>query len=65
MQPNYFDTDVAERYDAASKAEAAGVPWRTRMLDILQFSPQQVDRMDAERATDALLNAPLPDAADA
>lgn len=49
---------LAERYDAASKAIAAGVPWRTVMTDVLQFSPQQVDRMESERATDALL-APL------
>jgi hypothetical protein len=46
---------LAERYDAASKATAAGVPWRTVMTDVLQFSPQQVDRMESERATDALL----------
>lgn len=51
---------LSERYDAASKASAAGVPWRTVMLDILQFSPQQVDRMEAERATDLLLS-PLPE----
>lgn len=55
---------LAERYDAASKATAAGVPWRTVMTDVLQFSPQQVDRMADERAEDALLNADLvvPDA---
>lgn len=46
---------LAERYDAASKAQAAGVPWRTVMTDILQFSPQQVDRMEAERGADLLL----------
>lgn len=46
---------LAERYDAASKAGAAGVPWRTVMLDVLQFSPQQVDRMEAEKAVDTLL----------
>jgi hypothetical protein len=50
---------LAERYDAAVKAAAAGVPWRTVMTDVLQFSPQQVDRMEAERATDAFL-APAP-----
>jgi hypothetical protein len=46
---------LAERYDAAVKAQAAGVPWRTVMQDVLQFSPQQVDRMEAERAADAFL----------
>lgn len=47
---------LAERYDAASKASAAGVPWATVMADVLQFSPQQVERMEAERAADVLLN---------
>jgi hypothetical protein len=51
---------LAERYDAASKAAGAGVPWRTTMTDVLQFSPQQVDRMEAERASDALLFPPPP-----
>ena len=45
---------LAERYDAATKAVSAGVPWRQVMQAILQFSPQEVDRMQAERATDAL-----------
>lgn len=48
---------LAERYDAASKAGAAGVPWRAVMTDVLQFSPQQVDRMEAQRATDLFLAA--------
>jgi hypothetical protein len=46
---------LVERYDSASKAQAAGVPWRTVMTDVLQFTPQQVTRMEAERATDVLL----------
>jgi hypothetical protein len=50
---------VAEKYDAAVKAKAAGVPWRTIMGDILGFSPQQVNRMEAEHATELLL-APDP-----
>lgn len=50
---------LAERYDAASKASAAGVPWRAVMRDVLQFSPQQVDRMEADRATDAFLSGPV------
>lgn len=45
---------LAERYDAASKAQSAGVPWRSVMADVLQFSPQQVDRMQSERLGDAL-----------
>lgn len=50
---------LAERYDAASKAATAGVPWRAVMRDVLQFSPQQVDRMEADRATDAFLAGPV------
>lgn len=45
---------LAERYDAAVKAQVAGVPWRSVMQSILQFSPQEIDRMEAERASDAL-----------
>jgi hypothetical protein len=54
---------LAERYDAASKAQAAGVPWRQVMSSVLQYSPQEIDRMSAERASDALLAsfmAPAP-----
>ena len=47
---------LTERASAATQAAAAGVPWQTIMTDFLQFSPQQVQRMAAERATDALLN---------
>lgn len=50
---------MAERYDAASKAAAAGVPWRTTMTDVLQFTPQQVDRMEIERASDLALGASM------
>jgi hypothetical protein len=49
---------LAERYDAASKAGAAGVPQRTIWSDVLQFPPQQVERMETERAADAFLNPP-------
>lgn len=51
---------LAERYDAAAKAIAAGVPWRSVMLYVLQFSPQEVDRMEAERAGDVLLAGLIP-----
>lgn len=51
---------VAERYDAASKAQAAGVPWQTVMSTVLQFSPQEIERMMAERAADALLAPMFP-----
>lgn len=48
---------LAERYDAASKAQAAGVPWRSVMTNVLQFSPQDVARMESERAQELLLSA--------
>lgn len=51
---------LAERYDAASKAAGAGVPWRTVMETVLQFGPQEIERMEAERAADALLAPQLP-----
>lgn len=55
---------MAERYDAASKAIGAGVPWRTRMERILGFSPQEADRMEVERAQEQLLAAALTPAVD-
>lgn len=45
---------LSERADAASKAQ--DLPWRTRMSDIWQFSPQQIDRMEAERTMDVLVS---------
>lgn len=50
---------LSERYDAASKAQAAGVPWRQVMSSILQYSPQEIKRMAAERMQDAMLTASL------
>lgn len=50
---------MAERYDAASKASAAGVPWRSVMLNTLGFSPQEVERMEIERASDLALGASM------
>jgi hypothetical protein len=50
---------VAELYDAASKAQSAGLPWRARM-ELLGFTPQAIDRMEAERTADALLLAQFP-----
>lgn len=51
---------LAERYDAAIKAVTAGVPWQTVMSKVLQFSPQEIQRMIAERAADALLPPMFP-----
>lgn len=48
---------LAERYDAASKAEAAGVTWRARM-EMLGFTPPQIAEMERDRATEAFLTVP-------
>jgi Phage portal protein, SPP1 Gp6-like len=48
---------LAERFDALSKA-GTDVPWRTKMTDILGFPSDQVDRMELERSSDALLVQP-------
>ena len=45
---------LTERYAAAVQAQAAGVPWRTVMTDILGFPGEQVDRMEGERAQEQL-----------
>ncbi|GAB1326982.1 phage portal protein [Streptomyces sennicomposti] len=49
---------VSELADAAVKKGAAGVPWRQRMED-LGYTPQQIARMEIDRASDAML-APQP-----
>lgn len=50
---------VAELASAAVQQQAAGVPWRQRMR-LLGFSPTEIDRMESERVTDALLLAQYP-----
>lgn len=49
---------LAEMADAATKMSAAGVPWRT-LMGVLNFTPQEIDRMASERASDALLASAL------
>lgn len=48
---------LSERADAASKDK--DMPWRSRMEKIWQFSPQEIDRMEAERAAEELRAAAL------
>lgn len=43
---------LAERYDAAAKARAVGLPERTVWREILQYTPQQITRIEAERAAE-------------
>lgn len=50
---------LAERHDAASKALGSQVPWRTVMTQVLQYTPQQLARMENERAEDLLRAAAL------
>ncbi|MEV4939550.1 phage portal protein [Streptomyces zaomyceticus] len=51
---------VSELADAAVKKQAAGVPWRQRMED-LGYTPAQIDRMEVDRAQDAMNAAPAQD----
>ena len=50
---------LSERFDAAAKAQSAGVPWETVMSTVLQYTPTQIEQMAALRASDALLTASL------
>lgn len=47
---------LAERYDAAVKAKASGVPYQTIWSDVLQFTPDKVRQMTSERAAQMLLD---------
>jgi hypothetical protein len=46
---------LTERAAASAQARAAGVPWRTIMIDVMGFDPDHVDRMEGERLDDMLL----------
>lgn len=48
-------SSLAERASALAQATTGEVPWRTRMIDIGEFDPADVDRMESEREDDALL----------
>lgn len=47
-------SSLAERASALAQATTGGVPWRTRMIEIGEFDPSQVDLMEAEREDDLL-----------
>lgn len=49
---------MAEKAAANVQLVAAGVPWRTRMT-MLDFTPQEIDRMTVERVSDAMLQMSL------
>lgn len=46
---------LSEKADALTKYQAGGVPWRTRMIEVAQFTPKQVARMEIERMSDMVL----------
>lgn len=48
---------LAERADANAKAKAGDVPWRTRMTEIMEYSPQEAARMETERMSEAFTAA--------
>jgi hypothetical protein len=50
-----------EKAAASVQLLAAGVPWRTRMT-VLDFTPQEIDRMVAEKVQDAMVAAALAQA---
>lgn len=47
-----------EKAAASVQLLTAGVPWRTRMT-VLDFTPQEIDRMTAEKVQDAMVAAAL------
>lgn len=49
---------LTELASAAVQLMSAGVPWRSRMRK-LGYTPPEIDRMEAERAHDAMLSAAL------
>lgn len=53
MPPERYS--LAERADAASKL--TDLPWRPKMIHILGFDPDEVDRMQTDRAADQVLDA--------
>jgi hypothetical protein len=55
---NTENRSQAQVTDAAVKKSAIGVPWEQLMED-LGYSPQQIDRMAAQREADALLTQTL------
>lgn len=50
---------LAERYDAATKANSIGIPLPVILGSILQFSPQDIDRMQSQRIADQMLASVL------
>lgn len=45
---------LSEKADAATKYKSSGVPWRTIMSEVLQFTPRHIQRMESERMDDMM-----------
>jgi hypothetical protein len=45
-------SSLAERSSALAQAATGGVPWRTRMIEMGEFDPAEVDRMESELEED-------------
>lgn len=50
---------LSEKFDAATKALSAQVPWETVMSSVLQYTPPEIAQMQSQRASDALQAASL------
>lgn len=46
---------LTEKAQAATAGKASEVPWRTRMREFWQFTPEEIAQMESERMTDELL----------
>lgn len=53
---------ISERANAAVAYQAAGVTWEETMRSVLGFTPAQIERMAAERASQQFLTASFADA---
>lgn len=53
-------SSLAERYDAAVKAKSIGMPFTAIGQHILQLSPDDIARVEAQRAGELLLQPPAP-----
>jgi uncharacterized membrane protein YgcG len=51
---------LSERYAAAAQAVTAGLPWESRMVDVLQYEPDDLPRLRAQRADDLIFAPETP-----
>ena len=53
---------LAERYSAFAQAKAGGLPFASRLTDVLGYPPEDVPRLEAEQGADLLFAGQTPDA---